>query len=365
MTDPQRSAKGARATGRPAPRLAVIGPSFFSYVPAIAAAFAERGFAGRAFDEKHSNRPLAKLRYRTGIMAHRWPARDAHLAAIFESIAADGTTDVFLVNTESIGRAFVERLTANGVRVHLYMWDGVANKPGFVEVLDVVTSRASFDPRDCERFAMRYIPLFAEGLFDEARHLAAAEPAADIAFCGTVHSARVGIAAKLVAAKRRGRPRIALMMYYHSRALLYAKGIAQPAVWRIAREVSFTGFPKSAVARLFATSRLVLDVPHHGQTGLTARTFEVLASGARLLTTHARTRDMLPPEFADRIVVVRDIEEALQLDFCSLAPLPPLGDDQRYFLSLGRFVDALADLAGLSSPAGREVFRERQGGAAG
>jgi hypothetical protein len=92
---------------------------------------------------------------------------------------------------------------------------------------------------------------------------------------------------------------------------------------------------------------MVLDVPHPGQTGLTARTFEVLAAGVRLLTMHDRAHDLLPAEFADRIIAVRGIDEALALDFVSLKPLTPLTADQRYFLSLDRFVDALAAAAGI------------------
>jgi hypothetical protein len=347
--------------GRSAPRLAVIGPSFFSYVSAIAAEFAARGFSVRVFDEKHSNRPLAKLRYRTGLFAKRWQARDAHLDAIVDALRRDRVTDVFLVNTESADRRFVERLTALGMRVHLYMWDGVANKPGFVAILDAVTSKASFDPRDCERFGMRYIPLFAEAVFDEARHLALDPPAYDIGFCGTVHSSRTAIVGKLLAAMRHGTVRVGLMLYYHSRALLYGKGLAQPAVWKIARAVSFTSFAKPEIARLFATSRLVLDVPHPGQTGLTARTFEVLAAGTRLLTTHDRARAMLPANLAERIVAVADINEALALDFARFAPLPPLRDEQRYFLSLARFVDSLSDLADLARDDNRAVVGNARG----
>jgi hypothetical protein len=344
-------AGGSPASADSAVRLAIIGPSFFSYVPAIAAAFRERGFAVSLFDEKHSNRPAAKLVYRLGLAQRSKPAA-AHLALILDEIRAAGVTDVFLINTETVGRPFVEQLAGRGVRVHLYMWDGVANKPGFVGLLDAVASRGSFDPVDCERFGMAYIPLFAEAVFDEARELARRDPAFDIGFCGTVHSSRTAIVAKMLAAARRGGPRIGLMLYYHSRWLLYLKGLAQPAVWRIARSVSFKGFAKPEIARLFAASRLVLDVPHPGQTGLTARTFEALAAGSRLLTLHERAREMLPDSFRGRIVVTERIETALAFDFGSYAPLPPLTAEERYYLSLDRFVDGLLAMAGLSSTKG-------------
>lgn len=331
----------------PNARVAVIGPSFFAYVQAIADTFRARGFAVQAFDEKHSNRPLAKLRYRRGLYSRRRGPLAAHLASIRKALLAARTTDVFLINTETPDRGFVDRLKADGMRVHLYMWDGVSNKPGFVDLLDAIDSRASFDPRDCERFDMNYIPLFAERLFDEAGRSAGGVADYDISFCGTVHSSRTEIVARMLTAARNKSARIGLLLYYHSRALLYAKGIAQPAVWRIAPKVSFDSFGKSEIARMFATSRMVLDVPHPGQSGLTARTFEVLATGVRLLTMHDRARNLLPQSFADRVLTVAGIDQALAFDFAEMRPLPPLSAEQRYFLSLDRFVDALIAQAGI------------------
>jgi hypothetical protein len=338
-------------------RLAIVGPSFFSYVQSIADGFRERGFPVSAFDEKHSNRASAKLIYRLGL-AHVWKRATKHVAYILDEIQSFGATDVFLINVETVRQSFIEELTAQGVRVHLYMWDGAANKPGFIGLLDAVTSRGSFDPVDCERFGMVYIPLFAEPIFDEARNLAAGQPEFDISFCGTVHSTRTAMVAKLLSGMRRKQLRVGLMLYYHSRLLLYFKGLVQPAVWSIARFVSFAGFAKKEIARLFATSRMVLDVPHPGQTGLTARTFEVLAAGSRLLTTHERTRDMFPASFRDRIVVADHIERAMELNFSTFTPLPPLTEAQRYYLSQGRFLDALLTMSGLarlSDDAVREV----------
>ena len=350
MTQATERARTSGGAGNATPevRVALIGPSFFSYVQAIAAAFRERGVSVTVFDEKHSNRPLAKLLYRLGLQRHRWSPSARHLDTIHAELRAGRATDVFLINTEAANRGFVEGLKAEGMRVHLYMWDGVANKPGFVALLDTVDSRASFDPRDCERFGMDYIPLFAEPLFEQAGRAAGETPEYDISFCGTVHSSRTVIVARLIEAARNKAARVGLMLYYHSRALLYAKGIVQSAVWRIAPAVSFQSFGKTDIARMFAASRMVLDVPHPGQTGLTARTFEVLAGGVRLLTTNDRTRELLPRSFSDRIVVIGGIDEALALDFETLGPLPRLTAEQRYYLSLDRFVDALIAMAGIA-----------------
>ena len=56
-------------------------------------------------------------------------------------------------------------------------------------------------------------------------------------------------------------------------------------------EVSFQKMPRDKVASVFKSSKCVLDIQRFGQSGLTMRTFEVLASGAILVTTNQRIKE--------------------------------------------------------------------------
>ncbi len=337
------------AASSPPVRLAVIGPSFFSYVQDIVDRLTEKGVPAACFGEKHSEGVLSKLLYRLGLYNHRWAPKHAHLAWLRAAIKASEATDVLLVNVETIDRAFVQGLVDEERRVHVYMWDGVANKPGFVSYLDLLEGRGSFDPLDCERFDLTYIPLFAGEAFDASQWADEGEPEFDIAFCGTVHSSRIAIAAELLTADWARRRRIALMLYYHSRALLFIKGLVEPAVWRIVQLVSYRPFGKAEIARMMRRSRFVLDIPHHGQTGMTARTFEALMSGSRLLTFHRRVRELIPASLQDRITVIDDIRDAAAIDFDEHRRLPSLTSEERYFLSIDRFVDQLLAMAGVAA----------------
>ena len=327
-------------------RLAVVGPTFFSYTQAIAGEFRARGFEVAEFDEKHSNRNIAKIMYRLGLGFNPLSPQPRHLSEMADRIIAGGLSDVFLVGVEVISRAFVAKLTAAGLRVHLYMWDGRANKGRFQQYLDLLSSAATFDVRDAEELGMAYVPLFAEELFDTGRNDAGDE--FDIGFCGTVHSARVGAIARLLSAEWAKRLRLGLMLYYHSPLLFLMKSVAQPAALRLLPRVSGKSFPKAEVARLFASSRYVLDIPHPGQTGLTARTFEALLSGTRLLTFNAAAAHHLPASIRSRVTIVERIDDIAAIDFAATDTLPPLNEEDRYFLSLRRFVDQL--LEGMKLP---------------
>jgi hypothetical protein len=338
------------ASDGPTPRkLALIGPAFFSYVGAIADEFRGRGIPVVTFDERHSNRLVDKVFYRLGVYRHRYSPARRHLQRLLREIEASGVTDVLLANVEAVDRGFVGKLSAGGIRTHLYMWDSTRNKPGFAALLDLVTSRGTFDPVDAQRLNMTYIPLFAEAIFDRESVTGSDEPDIDIGFCGTVHSSRARILAQLRDVGRPRNLRLGLMLYYHSRMLFYSKGLIDRNVWGLAREVSSTPYSKADIAALFRRSRFVLDVQHPGQTGMTARTFEAILSGTRLLTFNKAAARLLPESLQPRIKVIDTIDEAGLIDYGSYGRLPALTADELYFLSLRRFVDQLVEMMRLDA----------------
>lgn len=346
----------SQSAAAPLQRLAVVGPTFFSYTQAIAAEFARRGVSVVEFDEKRSNRKRSKIAYRLGLGVGALSPQARYLQGIAERVIAAGISDVLLVGVEVIDRKMVARLAGAGVRVHLYMWDGCANKGRFRQYLDLLFSRSTFDVRDAERFGMAYIPLFSESLFEGAAGVD--ELRYDIGFCGTVHSARVAIIARLLTATWARNFRLGLLLYYHSRALFLAKSLVQPAGLKVFPRISEKPFPKDEVARLSRESRYILDIPHPGQTGLTARTFEALQGGARLITFNRAAGKMLPPSFARRVVIVKDVDDLAQVDLTAHRP-GPLSLEERYYLSLERFVDQLlAQMQGADPAAATDCLPE-------
>ena len=322
-------------------RLAVVGPSFFSYVQAVVAEFNRRGIPTIDFDERHSNSVLNKVIYRLGLAKLRPSAKGQHLERILAGIRAAACTDVLLISVEVVGKEFVETLRSEGIRVHLYLWDGVANKVGIEVLVDLIDNKATFDPVDSETLGMPYIPLFAETTFDEARLKPSGPYQYDIGFCGTVHSSRSAVLAELLRARWAKRLRLALMLYYQSRTLLIIRGVADWNLWRLMSQISTTSFPKPVVAEMLGKTRFILDVPHPGQSGMTARTFEVLLAGSRLLTFNRVAAAWLPESLQSRVKVIDRIRDADAIDFEACERMPALDAEERYYLSLGRFVDQL------------------------
>jgi len=333
-------------------RYALIGPNFFAYIQAIRQNLEQRGIPSAFFDERHANSIPVKILYRLGYY-HRFQGRKRqHLDGIAQQVIGGGYTDAYLIDVEVCDPPFVQRLVDAGVRVHLYMWDSARNKPSYLKYLHLLHGKGSFDPEDCEAHGLAYIPLFAEDVFSAKVQGLPADHArtVDLSFCGTLHSDRaVHVAALQDFAQTRGL-KTGLMLYFHSRWLLLVKGLVHLSNARFVRTIATKGYTKADIFKLLARSRYVFDVPHAGQVGLTARTFEVLRSGARLVTLNRRALDLLPPDLLPRVVWVPDVAGLAAIDFSATWQDPPLTDEQDHYLSINRFVDALLVLSGLETP---------------
>jgi hypothetical protein len=334
---------------QPAPSVALIGPRFFSYLASIGTRLAQRGYRTEILDDLHSNAILSRILYRLRVFDVVSFPRRRYLNGMAQRIISDGIENVILVSAESPDRRFVKTLVDAGCRVHVFMWDSVRNKPRVLEYLDLLHGRASFDPDDCARLGMSYIPLFAEDVFSARKSGAAGlpYPVADLGFCGTLHSNRAKQLLQAIEIVRSRGGRVLLQLFYASRAALLVRSIVNRDVAQLAPQVSTSGFPKTEVFQGFRQCRYVLDLPHPAQVGLTIRTFEVLRAGGRLLTTSLRVKDLLPGDYGDRVVVIRDMRELPAVLAADVNPPQPLSERQDYLVSIDRFVDDLLTLTGL------------------
>jgi hypothetical protein len=327
-------------------KIALVGPSFFAYIEAIRGNLVQRGFETEFFDERHSNRIPVKIMYRLGLYSKFGTRKDRHLDALAARIRQGKFTDVVLIDVEVCDARFVKQLSDAGVRVHLYMWDSAKNKPRYLSYLHLLCGKSSFDPEDCALHGLAYIPLFAEDTFSARRWQPPATPQrpVDVAFCGTLHSNRARRITELLQVARNGRLNVALLLYFHSRWLLAIRSLVDFSFARYLKCVSTVGFTKQQIFELFARSKFVFDLPHPGQVGLTARTFEALRSGTRLITFNKAARDLLPASFATRVFVIESVEELGRLDFSGPSPTSLLSAVDDYYLSLDRFVDQILAL---------------------
>jgi len=162
----------------------------------------------------------------------------------------------------------------------------------------------SFDYIDCESDAgLEILPLFyTDQFFGRGER----EPEkTEVAFVGTLHSGRYAAIESLFGQFS------AVMTYYYCPAIwfyLISRFITREYAGIPLGDVSFQKLSRDGVAAIFRDSRAVIDIQRKGQSGLTMRTFEVLASGSALVTTNIHiTR--LPKALRDRALYVEDLSD--------------------------------------------------------
>ena len=266
-------------------RALLITPSFFGYERDIADAMKKSGWEIDLMDERPSNSSLirAAIRARPSLVHRRV---DKHYAKCAGRLRVPYEL-VVVIKAEVVPRWFLEevRRLSPDARFIFYAYDSVANAPHSVEVLDVFDRLFSFDHDDVDRYpGLEYMPLFYGPEFDfEGRESLKARDLS-VAFVGTVHSDRYQFVKSLTSGVAGTYIFFFVQAPWYFALGKYLLGTFKGIRWK---EVSFVPMTKAQVADIFRRSLVVLDLQRTGQSGLTMRTFEAVASGATLVTTNA------------------------------------------------------------------------------
>lgn len=279
--------------------VAIITPSFFGYEKDIAEGFRRHeGSTVTIIDERPSNSTVARAVYRA-FPRLAAPSVRRHFDEWHRRLVEAQPDVVLVIKAEVMPEQFLKALRSDlpEATFVFYAFDTLSSSGRWVRDSALFDLKFSFDHRDVEQTpGLRYLPLFAGREYYPGDD----EPRYDLAFVGTVHSGRYAFVTRLAQVARR--PYI--HFYVPARWLVLAR--------RWSRD--FRGVPLSAVrvdklsrgevAEVFRNARVVVDLQRAGQSGLTMRTFEALASGAVLLTTNPRATELAPRVGPGRIAVV-------------------------------------------------------------
>lgn len=295
-----------------APRALVVTPSFFGYERDIQEQLRRHGFDTVLMDERPSNSSFerAVLRVKPSLVHSRVKR---HFEAMWKTLERQRFDIVLVIKAEVVPRWFIERLRGRNpaARFVFYTFDALDNAGNCRAILDCFDDRWSFDSADVssESGRFHYLPLFYTDDFHPAPERA--DRPHWLSFVGTLHSNRYAIA------KTAFGTRSDVYGFFYAQARWYflmSKFITRDNRAVPWRDVSFSSLSKRQIAAIFRASRAVIDVQRTGQAGLTMRTFEVLASGAILVTTNPAIRD--EPFFDERQIIV--LNDADRIDSVAL-----------------------------------------------
>lgn len=290
-------------------RILIVTPRFFGYEEDIAAEFRRQGFDVDLVDERPSNSAFMKALFRVRATALR-----RSVDRYFRSVVSNGKTGgydlVLVIKGEVVPVWFLEKVKRDSPRavIAFYTFDSLANSSNFSGLLPYFDHVYSFQPgaeRLDPRFRLKhlfYTPDFHPRGDTLTRRF-------ESAFIGTLHSDRYRLAKRLLSAFSN------TFEHFYVQAPWYfaLKRVFDRRFRAVARdEVRFNKLSRSEVAEVFRNSLSVIDIQHESQDGLTMRTFEVIASGAYLVTTNEFVRQT-PVMQTGRVIVVDDSVSAGEL----------------------------------------------------
>lgn len=265
-------------------KILLISVSFFGYEKAIIQHLETLGAKVIFYDDRPSNAPLMKGLIR---LNKKWLSRkiDAYYRNIFRAVSEHSFDFFLLIKGEAIPSWFISAIQAQNPTMQsiAYTYDSVKEHGYFKKLSTLFNKVFTFDPADALANGWHFRPLF---FLDEYRKTPASKaPAWDLVFLGTAHTDRYIIGEKV-------------RQYTSSKALrtFFYYYAPSPLTFKIRRifdkhlqtfdikKLSFQALSHKQIIDIYAQTYAVLDINKPYQKGLTMRTFEVLASGKKLIT---------------------------------------------------------------------------------
>lgn len=195
---------------------------------------------------------------------------------------------IFFIKGESFSEHNLKKLFSchPEAKTVIYHWDSIANNKNAINLLDHFDYAYSFDEHDCEKLNMRFLPLF---YFDEYKEVARSTLAKDydMLFVGTTHSDRYRFITTIANQIHSMGGKCYTYFFFQGKLMFYKAKLLTKSLRGVSiHNVHFKPVPKDSLLDLYKRSRIIVDIQHPRQTGLTLRCLESVGAKRKLITTN-------------------------------------------------------------------------------
>lgn len=295
-----------------------VSPSFFGYEIEIKNKLQELGANVFFIDDRPNNNGITKAIIRTNlgrkVIKNKLKKYFFKKLNNWESINFDY---VFVNTPESftdieIISSYKKQL--KGIPFILYMWDSLNNRKSTKDILHLFDKKFTFDKEDAKLLDLNFRPLF---FIDKYEVINSDKSQIDICFIGTAHTDRYLFVKKTI--RYLGQDLQNYCYFYLQNPLLYVFNKLFYKEFRsvLFRDIRFKSLSRENTAKIINNSKVVIDIHHPKQTGLTMRTIEVLGAKKKLITTN---EDVFNYDFfnGNNIHIVDRLNPKIDLNFLEL-----------------------------------------------
>jgi len=260
-------------------------PAFFDYENIIVDEMRNMGAQVRLYDERNITSALGRAILKTFPFVFTKKA-NRYYQRIINEFDKDVVDYVLIVKCDMVTKdtilAFRKKFPS--AKLCLHVWDSKQNIPKLDEKIDLFDYASSFDRGDCIKDCrLKFRPLFFSKVFEKS----VVEKKYDIVFCGTIHSDRYYIISKIKKWCSENNRSFYCFAYLQSVFIYFFYRISNKGFKHV-KKTDFTFEKKSQneIAHIESSSKVILDIQHPKQTGLTMRTIEMIGMNKKIITTN-------------------------------------------------------------------------------
>lgn len=320
-------------------RILFVAPKFFGYEKLIKEELERLGCRVDWHDDRPASTALVKalIRFRPELVSYMSKNYFDH---IIDDSRGKNYDVVFVIKGEALSVERLQRFRHYQPKAQFlyYTWDSLKNFKDSREKLECFDKVYSFDRFDSlTNSKVKHLPLFYVRVYEELTKSSLKDIVQDIdlLFLGSIHSDRYAVVKRIFNAAKQSLPNISTYAYffYQSKWVFTLRKLVDSRFMSIPwRSIKWQSLNLKKTFAFISRSRILVDVHHLGQTGLTMRTIESLGAQKKLITTNA---DVINYDFycPENICVVDRIYPVVPTSFLRI-PYQALPSEIYYKYSL-------------------------------
>jgi hypothetical protein len=320
-------------------KILFISVKLFNYENIIADKLRSLGAIVHYYDERPNNSILAK-----GIIRLKKDIYKCTITKYYNIISNEIKSKkydyFFLIKGEVIPQFFIDELKKLNPNIILlyYTFDSFLNNPNGKEILHNFEKKFTFDRKDANDFKLDFRPLFFSDDYGNIKQKKSIS--FDLLFIGTAHSDRYIISEKLFELCKLNKLKFFSYYYSPSRISFWFFKLFDSSFKNFSySKVRFKSLKHSEIISLYGDTKVVLDINHPKQVGLTMRVFESLGAEKKIITTND---DIINYPFYDsnNILIIDRNNIKVDISFFN-KPFHKLNPKLKYSMSIAGWLEEL------------------------
>jgi len=272
-------------------KILLFAPSFFDYEKEIVLKLEQMGASVDYYEERPAIDFFTRLCIKLSKDLLKRKIK-SYYHNILQKICTTEYDIVLIVNIDAMTVSVLEKLKyqQKNARFILYMWDSLKRKKNILDTLPLFDKILSFDKIDAEQHNIEFRPLFFLDQYSQLSRSTITD--IDLCFIGSVHSDRFDFLKKVQIQSEKLGFRCYFFMFFYSPILFWIKKIWDKNFRTVKiNDFQFRPLSKNEILNTICNSKVILDIQHPHQTGLTMRSIEMLGAQKKIITTNQHIKE--------------------------------------------------------------------------